>query len=655
MAQENARIHARIRNWIARHVGLLTVLVSGLLIAAAWILRATGVSPADPHGLAHGIKPGVWPALASPFGLLMTAAAVVAGVPVAKEAIGRLLARQFSIPLLVTIAAIGALWIGEVWEAAAVTFLYMLGGYLESLTLARTRAALRTLIDLSPRTARVKRGDDLVVVAAADVQPGETVVVLPGDRVPVDGIVLEGRSPLDTSPLTGEPLPVEVGPGDSVLGGSVSQGGFLEIRADKVGADTTFSRMLFLVAEAQEQKPKVQRALDRFAAWYTPLIIGLAGMLFAVTRDVHLALTFLVIGCPGALVVASPVAVVAGLGNAARKGILIKGGERLERIGKVDVMAFDKTGTLTLGRPRVTWVEAFAQPGESSELESQEAQRRVISLAAAAELRSEHHLAKAILEYAKENDISPVHARDWSLHPGLGATAETEGGTILVGNRRLIQSRKAPLTPEQDAVAAAYESRGATVAFVALGSAPVGLIAITDPPRPGAGTLVAALKEAGVKRTVMLTGDNAAAARRVASDLGIDEVRAGLLPEEKVRAIQDLQAKGHVVAMVGDGINDAPALATADVSIAMGVSGTEAAIEAADIALMTDRLERVPQAIGLNRRILRVVRQNVVFAVVVVAALLAGVIGRVVFLSGGMLIHEASVLLVILNGMRLLR
>lgn len=695
MASTHTCVHNRVRDWVVRHTQLVTVVLSGLLIAVAWILRAMGVSPVETHGAVHPGTTGTgllaWPALSSPFAVLMTAAAIVAGINVAKEAVGRLLAKQFSIPLLVTIAAIGALWIGEVWEAAAVTFLYVFGGYLEGLTLARTRAALRTLIDLSPRTARVKRGDgrygdghpngdqegrangrqDLIVVPATDVQPGEIVVVLPGDRVPVDGVVIEGRSSLDTSPLTGEPLPVEVGPGDSVLGGSVSQGGFLEIRAEKVGPDTTFSRMLFLVAEAQEQRPKVQRALDRFALWYTPLIISLAGVLFAITRDVHLALTFLVIGCPGALVVASPVAVVAGLGNAARKGILIKGGERLERIGKVDVMAFDKTGTLTLGRPRVTWVEAFgpADTGSSdsdgnsgsSQVENfhrstdEADKRRVVSLAAAAEVRSEHHLARAILEYAKDNGIEAAEATGWSLLPGLGATAETENGTVLVGNRRLLASRNANLTAEHEAAAASYESQGATVAFVALGDAPVGLIAITDPPRPGADTLVTALKQAGVKHTVMLTGDNAAAAGRVASNLGIDEVRAGLLPEEKVQAIRELQAAGHVVAMVGDGINDAPALATADVSIAMGVSGTEAAIEAADIALMTDRLERVPQAIGLSRRILQVVRQNVVFAVAVVAVLLAGVIGRLVFLSGGMLIHEASVLLVILNGMRLLK
>jgi Cd2+/Zn2+-exporting ATPase len=599
----------------------------------------------------------------------MTAAAVVAGWPIAWEAWGRFTARQFSIALLVTIASLGALWIGEPWEAAAVTFLYVFGGYLESLTLARTRAALRGLVDLAPRTARVKRGEELAVVPAEEVRAGESVVVLPGDRVPVDGRVLAGRAALDTAALTGEPLPVEAGPGDQVLGGSVSRGGYLEIEAVRVGADTTFNRLIYLVAEAQEQKPKVQRLLDKFARWYTPAVIATAGFLGFVTRDVRLALTFLVIGCPGALVVAAPVATVAGLGQAARQGVLIKGGERLERISKVDVVAFDKTGTLTRGQPQVTTVVAF---GASAEADSEAgsaagaaAEAEVAALAAAAEQRSEHHLATAILAYTKEHGIVPAPAEEWTLEPGLGAVARTadsagapapggSAGEILVGNRRLLAAHGVSLTPMQAQVAAGREGLGETVALVAAGGQAVGLLGITGPLRPEAFQLVEGLKRAGVRRTVMLTGDNPAAAARVAERLGVDEVRAGLLPEGKVAALEDLQAAGHVVAMVGDGVNDAPALAAADVSVAMGASGTQAAIEAADIALMTDRLEQVPYAMGLSRRILAVVRQNVAFAVAVVILLLAGVVSRQVHLGSGMFIHEASVLLVIANGMRLL-
>lgn len=618
--------HAKLHSWIAQHHDLLTVLGSGALIAAAWGARLAGGSP-------------------SAYAALLTGAAVIAGFPIAREAWGRLTARQFSIALLVTIATVGALWIGEPWEAAAVTFLYVFGGWLESLTLAKTRAALRSLVDLAPRTARVKRGEDLEVVPADEVRPGDIVVVLPGDRVPVDGRVTSGRAALDTAALTGEPLPVEAGSGDHVLGGSVSQSGYLEVEAVRVGADTTFSRLIYLVAEAQEQKPKVQRIVDRFARWYTPAVIAAAGVLYLFTRDVRLALTFLVIGCPGALVVAAPVATVAGLGHAARQGILIKGGERLERISKVDLVAFDKTGTLTLGQPRVETVIPFAGEAE-----------RVVALAAVAEQRSEHHLARAILEAARVKGVTPAPAGEWSLEPGLGAVAQVEGeGEILVGNRRLLAAHGVALSPEQEAAVASREVEGETVALVAVGGEVAGLIGVTDPIRPEAWRIVRGLKRAGVRRTVMLTGDNPQAAARVAGRLGVDEVRAGLLPEEKVAALRQLQGEGHVVAMIGDGVNDAPALAAADVSIAMGASGTQAAIEAADIALMTDRLEQVPYAIGLSRRILGIVRQNVALAVAVVLLLLAGVVGRMVHLGSGMLIHEASVLLVIINGMRLMR
>jgi Zn2+/Cd2+-exporting ATPase len=603
-----------------RHRKLIVVAVAGALAGAAWLL----------DGQAHHI--------------LMALAALVAGFPVARLAWGALQLKQFSIPLLVTIAAAGAVAIGETWEAAAVTWLFVLGSYLEDLTLERTRAALRSLVDLRPRTARVKRGDTTETISAGAVQTGETVIVVPGDRVPVDGLVLQGRAALDTAALTGEPLPAEVGPGDRVLSGSVSQGGYLEVQAERVGADTTFSRLIFLVAEAQEQKPRVQRFLDRFAQWYTPAVVLTAVLLFVFTRDLELALTFLVIGCPGALVVATPVAVVAGLGNAARQGILIKGGERLERITKVDVVAFDKTGTLTQGKPRVTAVVPF----ESTD------PNKVLALAAAAEQRSEHHLATAILTHARDNNVDPAPADDWRLEPGLGAVASGPAGLILVGNRRLLAIHGIPLNEQAETAVAEREARGETVALVAVDGRPVGLLAIADQIRPEAEGLVAALQKAGIRHTVMLTGDNQAAAVRVAGALGVAEVRAGLSPAEKVEAIRELQRQGHVVAMVGDGINDAPALATADVAIAMGATGTQAAIEAADVALMSDRLERVPEALWLSRRIMAVVRQNVAIAVAVVALLLVGVVGRQVFLSGGMLVHEASVLVVIINGMRLL-
>lgn len=611
--------------WLRRNKALLSVVVPGLLIVTSWVISARNGSELAAYSA-------------------MLAAAVIAGVPIVKEAWTRLLNRRFSIPLLITVASVGAVWIGEVWEAAAVTFLYQFGTYLESMTLARTRAALRDLFDLRPQTARV-RGEDGAwhEVAADEVKVGQIVAVKPGEKVPVDGQVISGRAAFDTAALTGEPLPKEVDVGDAVLSGSVNQGGYVEIEAERVATDTTFNRLIRFVAQAQSDKPRVQRFIDRFAQWYTPAIILTAVALFAWTRDVHMALTFLVIACPGALVVAAPVAVVAGLGRAARSGMLIKGGDRLERIGRLNTVAFDKTGTLTVGKPSVASVMGFdAEPDE------------VLTMAAAAETGSEHHLAKAILTRATEEGIEIQEGEDREFYPGRGISARIDGRFVLVGNEKLMTEQGITFDDRMGEAVKDREESGESLAFVAVDGRLIGLISITDPMRPEASRLVPALKAAGIKNTVMLTGDHQGAANRVAESLGLDQVYAGLLPEDKVKAIRELQESGAVVGMIGDGINDAPALSTADVSVAMGGSGTHVAMEAADIVLMEDRLDRVPQAIALSRRILRIVRQNVAISVATVALLLVGVLTRNVGLSLGMLVHEASVLLVIANGMRLL-
>jgi len=361
----------------------------------------------------------------------------------------------------------------------------------------------------------------------------------------------------------------------------------------------------------------------------------------------HLALTFLVIACPGALVAAAPVAMIAGLGSSARRGVLIKGGERLERIAGIDTVAFDKTGTLTLGRPRVVAVEAFEGSSPA----------QVLAAAASAELRSEHHLASAILARAEADGVDPLPARDWDLRPGQGVVAVTdESQQAAVGNTALMNALGVVASPEQLAAVESREAQGETVAWVSLAGRAIGLIGIADEPRPDAAQAIAALRDAGIDRIVMLTGDNRRAAEHVGAVLGIhsDHIRAGLMPDEKVSAVRDLQAGGARVAMVGDGINDAPALATADVSIAVGASATRAAMEAADIALMSNNLMRIPQAMTHSRRILQVVRQNVALAVGVVVLLLAGVLVGRVHLASGMAVHEASILAVTLNGMRLL-
>lgn len=578
----------------------------------------------------------------------MTAIAIAAGVPIAREAVSKLRLKQFSIALLVVLASIGAIIIGEAWEAAVVTVLFSLGGWLESRTLARTRSALKELVDMMPRTARVRRGTEIVEVSAYEVKQGDVVVVRPGDMVPVDGKVVAGSASLDTSSVTGESMPSEAAVGTAVTSGSVSLGGYLEIEADRVGADTTFSRLIYLVAEAGDQKPRVQRTLDRFAQWYTPSVIIASVSVFAVTRDAHLALTFLVIACPGALVAAAPVATIAGLGSAARRGVLIKGGERLERIARIDTVAFDKTGTLTMGKPQVVAVEGFnGRPSAD-----------VLAAAAAAEMRSEHHLATAVLARARTEGVEPLPALDWELRAGQGVVALIQAGAqAAVGNLALMRALGIDVSPEQLEVMAVREAQGETVTLVSLGGEAIGLIGIADQPRPEAAAAVVALSDAGIKNVVMLTGDNERAALHVAGVLGIEpkNVKSGLMPDDKVQAIRELQHSGARVAMIGDGINDAPALAMADVSISMGAAATRVAMEAADIALMGDNLLRIPQAFAHSRRMTRVIEQNVAVAVIVVAILLVGVLAGRVHLASGMFIHEASILVVTLNGLRLLR
>lgn len=578
----------------------------------------------------------------------MTAIAIAAGVPIAREAVSKLRLKQFSIALLVVLASIGAIIIGEAWEAAVVTVLFSLGGWLESRTLARTRSALKELVDMMPRTARVRRGTEIVEVSAYEVKQGDVVVVRPGDMVPVDGKVVAGSASLDTSSVTGESMPSEAAVGTAVTSGSVSLGGYLEIEADRVGADTTFSRLIYLVAEAGDQKPRVQRTLDKFAQWYTPSVIIASVSVFAVTRDAHLALTFLVIACPGALVAAAPVATIAGLGSAARRGVLIKGGERLERIARIDTVAFDKTGTLTMGKPQVVAVEGFnGRPSAD-----------VLAAAAAAEMRSEHHLATAVLARARTEGVEPLPALDWELRAGQGVVALTQAGAqAAVGNVALMRALGIDVSPEQLEVMAVREAQGETVTLVSLGGEAIGLIGIADQPRPEAAAAVVALSDAGIKNVVMLTGDNERAALHVAGMLGIEpkNVKSGLMPDDKVQAIRELQHSGARVAMIGDGINDAPALAMADVSISMGAAATRVAMEAADIALMGDNLLRIPQAFAHSRRMTRVIEQNVAVAVIVVAILLVGVLAGRVHLASGMFIHEASILVVTLNGLRLLR
>ncbi|MGC0272623.1 heavy metal translocating P-type ATPase [Pseudactinotalea sp. Z1739] len=579
--------------------------------------------------------------------LLMVAAAVVAGVPIAAKAVRALMVKNISIDLLVSIAATGAVIIGEYWEAAAVTFLFAIGHALEARTMNKTRSALAELVAVAPDVAVVMRDGQQVEVPAHEVLEGETVLVKNGAKVPVDGEVIAGNGALDEASITGESIPAEKAHGDQVFAGTISRGGFLQVRATGIGADTTLARIIHRVEEAQDAKAKTAAFMDRFSTYYTPAIMVLALAVGLLTGNVVLALTLLVVACPGALVISIPVTIVAGIGRGARDGVLIKGGEYLENSAKIDAVALDKTGTLTEGRPELTDVVVLDPSSTRDE---------VLTWAARAEAGSEHPLARPVLEAAAAEGLStpglPEHTEPV---PGKGITATTHGRRVLIGNAALLTQYGVADTVGAEDAAEDLAAQGRTPMIVAVDDAVLGVVAVADTVRAEAAQMVADLHAAGVKKVVMLTGDAPLVAQAIGQATGIDEVRAGLLPEQKLQAVADLQKQGYTVAMVGDGVNDAPALATADIGVAMGAAGTGVAIETADIALMGDRLSRLPEAIGLAKSTVRVMRQNIVIALATVAALMVGVFTGGVTMAIGMLVHEASVLVVIVNAMRLLR
>ncbi|PHQ40076.1 heavy metal translocating P-type ATPase [Halorubrum persicum] len=594
---------------------------------------------------------------------ILILATIVGGYDIAKTAYHEVTNRTLGIKTLVTLAAIGAIIIGEYWEAAAVVFLFSLGSYLEGRTMRKTRTALQELLEMTPDTATVRRDGELQEVPAREVEEDEVVVVKPGGKIPVDGSVVDGESAVNQAPVTGESAPVHKADGDEVYAGTVNQEGALEIRTTGAGSDTTLERIIRRVEEAQEAQSPTESLIDRFAKYYTPAVIVLAIGSYAVTQNAILSLTLLVIGCPGALVIGPPVSIVSAIGNAARSGVLMKGGEHLERAGKIDLVAFDKTGTLTKGETTVADVEGFGVADDE-----------VLSLAATAEKKSEHHLADAIVDAAREDPTAATDGGttvaqaddtdaslqsipdpdDFDVVAGKGVITHTDGHEVVVGNRALLDDRDIDVPSRVADYVREREGRGETVVHVVRDGDVIGAIAMRDELREAAPGVVAALQDAGIE-TVMLTGDNERTAAAVAEEVGIDDYRAELLPEDKQSVIEGYQADGHVVAMVGDGINDAPSLATADVGIAMGAAGTDTAIETADMALMADDLERIPYAVKLSKATRWNVLENVGLAVLTVTVLLAGVLTSYVTLAAGMLVHEASVLLVILNGMRLLR
>jgi heavy metal translocating P-type ATPase len=496
------------------------------------------------------------------------------------------------------------------------------------------------LVRLTPDVATVERNGVWEDVSLRDVRVGDRVLVRPGERVPVDGTVESGEASLSEASITGESMPVDKTTGAKVFAGTTSQSGAIVVRADRIGRETALGRIIQIVRAAQEQKGATQKIADRFAAYFTPAILSIGGLVWLLTHDLLRVMAVFVIACPCALVLATPTAVVASVGNIARRGGLIKGGVALETAGRVTTVAFDKTGTLTKGHPAVVAVEPIRGRATAD----------VLRMAAVAEMRSEHPIGRAIVEHAKAAGVPISDPEHFTMRFGRGVEAGWQGRWIEVGNQRILEDGD----PAVEALVA-HEQKGRTALMVRVDAEPWGVIAVADAVRPAARAVVERLRAMGIKRVIMLTGDHAVTAQSIAGDLGVTEVRAGLLPEQKLDVIRELQAGGEVVAMVGDGVNDAPALVLADVGVAMGAAGTDVALESADIALMGDELTLLPEILALSRRALGIIRQNIWgFAV---AVNLAGIVlagSGVLSPIGAAVVHNIASLFVVINSGRLL-
>lgn len=575
------------------------------------------------------------------FNIAMLIAAVVFGYDVAKSALLSLRYGIISINLLVMIAAIGGIYLKEYWEAAAVTFLFVFGSYLEARALGRTRDALASLIKVAPTVANVFREGEIVEVDISEVKMEDIVVVRPGEKVPVDGLIIKGQAAIDEATITGESIPRSKGVGDRVFSTTINTEGYLEIQTEKVGEDTLFARIMHMVEESQEKKANTQRFIEKFSKYYTPAIIILSIVTYLFTKDLRLAITFLVIACPGALVISTPVSIVSAIGNAAKNGIIVKGGGSLEKGGKIKVVAFDKTGTLTKGKPKVYQVYGFGMDEDE-----------VLRLSAACESYSEHPLAKAIIQKAEEKSLSFTKPDDFEVVIGRGVKANFAEDHYLVGSLKLLQDNGVEIPSQVENLLYQEEDNGFTAILLAQGSEVKGIISIRDEIKEDSVKLIEFLRKKGVK-TFMLTGDNERVAKAVSQELGLDGYYASLLPDEKLYVINQLKSHGQVV-MVGDGVNDAPSLAEADMGIAVK-GATDVTAETADLVVMSDSMEKIAYAIGLSKATLNNLRANIGFSIFVVLALLVGVIKGEIFLASGMFFHEVSVILVTFNGMRLMR
>jgi len=524
--------------------------------------------------------------------------------------------RRITVNVFVTVALIATIAIGEFRAAAVIVFIMAVAGALETYTLDKTRRSIRNLLDLTPKMATIRRNNEEVAIPVSEVQVGDILIVRPGGRIPADGIVEAGQSCVNQAPITGESMPVEKFKGAEVFSGTLNETGRLEIRTTKVGHDTTLARIVHLVEQAQGTKAPIQNLADRFTTWFLPTVLILAVIAFLASGNIKVAVSVLLVACPCAFAIATPTAVTAGISNMARRSVLIKGGIFLELAQKIDALLVDKTGTFTFGKPKVVDVIAF--DGISEE--------EVLRLAAIAEKYSEHPLARSVMICAKERGIEVPDPTDFNIEVGMGVTALFDGKEILVGKNKFLQDKGICVAKYIEYAISEQTEQGRTTILVSNDMKPVGLIAIADEIRPQTPRSIVALKAMGIKKIIMLTGDNHKVAKSVAEEIGVDDFQAELLPEQKLQFVEKLQKQGKIVGMIGDGINDAPALALADVGIAMGAAGTDVAVETADVTLMNDDLSRVVNFMNMSRKVMFRIKLNIFFSMMynVIGFILAG-------------------------------
>ena len=573
-------------------------------------------------------------------------AIILCGVPIILEAvIGLVTAFDIKADVLVSMALIASVIIGEDFAAGEVAFIMQLGSLLEDLTVAKARAGIEKLVQLTPQTARLISGGAEEIIPAENVRVGDVLRVLPGETIPVDGVILTGVTSVNQAVMTGESLPVDKGPGDEVSSGTVNQFGSFDMRAAKVGEDSSIQRMIRLVQSADAGKAKIVGLADRWATWIVVTALVAAAGTWAVTGEIIRAVTILVVFCPCALVLATPTAIMAAIGNATKHGFLVREGDALERLATVRRVCFDKTGTLTTGHPRVAAVRSF------DEVLSEDG---LYALAAGVEARSEHPLGKAVVSGWREAGGRLAAAEDFAMLPGRGVSALIGSRRVLAGNIELLASEGAAPGAEMLSAAEEYRERGCTVIYIAVSGAAAGFIALSDTLRPGVADTISAVREAGAE-PVLLTGDHRNAAETIARELGITEYKYECLPEDKLAWIDASQRAGAPVCMIGDGINDAPALKMACTGIAMGGVGSDIAIEAADIALVNDEISELPHLLRLSRRMMRTIKLNLTFSMALnfaaIVLAMTGLLGPVV----GALVHNAGSVLVIINSAFLLR